>query len=133
MKRKRALILIGGALNALAALFHVALSWQIHHLTGVEPGTKALTEMLGIFSLWTIAFFAVASLFCPTELLTTRLGRLVTLLIALTYLTRTAEEVLLAPHFSPFIFANSLLVGLIYAAALLPGAAPRRRAEGSAA
>ena len=124
---RKALILIGGALNALAALFHVSISWQIHHLTGVEPGAKALLEMFGNFGMLTIFFFAVASLLYPTDLLTTRPGRLIIILIAVTYLVRAVEEALLAVQFSPFIFAGSLLMGIIYALALFPVAAAQRQ------
>ena len=123
---KRALILIGGVLNALFALFHVFLSWQIHQMSGVAPDVKALLEMFGIGGMLMIFFFAFASLLYPTDLLTTRLGRLVTILIAVVYLSRAAEETLLAVQLSPVIFWSCLLVGIIYVVALV---APSRQAQ----
>jgi hypothetical protein len=123
---KRGLILAGGVLNSLFALFHVFLSWQIHHISGVAPDIKALLEMFALGGTLMIFFFAFASLLCPTDLLTTRLGRLVIGLIAAVYLSRAAEETLLAVQFSPVIFWSCLLVGVIYVVALV---APRGQAQ----
>jgi hypothetical protein len=64
-----------------------------------------------------------------TDLLTTRLGRLVIILITMTYLVRAIEELFLAVQFSPFIFAGSLLMGIIYALSLLPGGAAQRQPD----
>ena len=106
------------------------LSWQIHQLTGVQPGVKSLLEMFGIGGMLMVFFFAFASLLAPTDMLTTRLGRMVITLIAVVYLVRAAEEILIVVRFSPLIFGSCLLVGIIYTLALFPGTAERLQPTG---
>jgi len=122
---RKALIVIGGVFNSFFALFHVLLSWGIHRTTGLPPAVKSLMEMLGISGMLMFFFFAFASLLCWRDLLTTRLGRMVITLIAVVYLSRAAEEVLLTTRISPLIFGSCLLVGIIYTLALFPGGAER--------
>jgi len=66
-----------------------------------------------------VFFFAYASFFCTKEMLTTWLGKAVLALTLLSYLSRAAEEVILAPTFSIAIFATCLLVAGVYLAAIL--------------
>lgn len=115
----KALILAGGGLNALFAVLHVWLGWQIHLISNLPPGYKALLEMLNVGGTIFIAFFAYASFFCLRDLLDTALGKAVLFVVFLLYTTRAIEEVIIAPRFSPLIFVLCLIVGAIYLVALL--------------
>ena len=50
--------------------------------------------------------------------MTTGLGKTTMILIALFYATRAAEEIVLAPYFSPMIFGVCLAVAMVYALAV---------------
>jgi hypothetical protein len=123
---KKALILAGGILNSLFALFHVFLCWQIHQITGLQPAIKALLEMLSIGGTLMIFFLALASLMYPADLLVTRLGRMVVVLAFAVYASRALEEITLTTRFSPLIFGSCLLVAAVY----LPCLFARTRSNG---
>lgn len=123
----RSLLVLGGLLNSILALFHVWLGWQIHLMTGLNPGHHALMEMLNAGGTLGIAFFAVGSLACAQDLLTTRLGKLLLGVVFLFYLLRAIEEILIAPRFSAVIFGVCLLIAVIYLVVLCVPFAPRQR------
>jgi hypothetical protein len=110
----RPLLLVGGALNTLLALFHVFLGWKIHHFPGLAPGYKALMEMLNAGGTLMIVLFAVASLACVEEMLSTRLGKLMLGCVFAVYFSRAVEEIIVSPRFSPGIFAVCLLIAVVY-------------------
>jgi hypothetical protein len=97
----RPLLIVGGIFNVALALFHVWLGRQIHRLADVNPGHKALMEMLNAGGTLMIIFFAVASLAFAADLLGTRLGRLVLWLVFAVYFSRAIEEVLSRSAFHP--------------------------------
>jgi len=113
----RVLLTIGGVLNSLFFLLHLLLGYQIHNLTQVAAPLRGLMQALNVGGVLFILFFAVASFFCQADLLQTRLGRLVLLLITVLYLSRAAEEFILF-KFSPLIFVTCTLTGFIYLALL---------------
>ena len=83
----RGLLLVGGVLNTLLALFPVFLSRQIHLLAGLNPGQQALMEMLNAGGTLMIVFFAAASFACASDLLGTRLGEVALGFVSLLYLS----------------------------------------------
>lgn len=111
---RRALLVVGGGLNCILAVFHVWLGLQIHAMPGLAPGQRALMEMLNAGGTLMIAFFAVASLGFATDVLTTRLGTLVLGFVAVLYLSRAVEEIVISPHFSALIFGVCLAIAGIY-------------------
>jgi hypothetical protein len=121
----RGLLVVGGVLNVLLALFHFLLGYRIHLLTAVRPEHRALMEMLNAGGALMIVFFAVASLAFAADLLGTRLGKLVLGFVSLLYLSRAAEEIWVATRFSALIFAVCAAIGLLYAALLLLPASSR--------
>jgi hypothetical protein len=75
-----------------------------------------------------IVLFTVASLVFTQEMLTTRLGKLVTLFVVLLYASRAIEEIIVAPQFSSFIFGICILISAIYLALLFyPRAEPLKK------
>lgn len=116
---KQTLLVIGGGLNVLFGLLHIWLGWEFHHAPYLSPDVRALIEMLNMSAILFVFFFAHASFFCKREMLTTRLGRAVLVLILLVYVSRAVEEVILSPAFSAFIFAACLLVAGVYLATIL--------------
>jgi hypothetical protein len=115
----RPLLIVGGILNSLLALFHVSLNLSIHVMPGLSAGQHALMEMLGTVGTLTIIFFAVGSLGFITDVLTTRLGRLFLGFVVVLYVSRAIEEIVISPAFSPVIFGVCAVVAIIYAVLLL--------------
>ena len=109
------LLVAGGVLNALFFLFHLLLGYQIHHLGQLAPQYRALMEALNVGGVLFIFFFAYVSFFHGKELLETRLGQVVVLLVAALYLSRAAEEFFLF-RFTAAIFGSCALVAAIYIA-----------------
>ena len=111
----RRLLVAGGVLNTLFFLFHLLLGYQISHVAQVAAPYRALMEALNVGGILFIGFFAYASFFYQKDLLETRLGQLVLLLVAVLYLSRAVEEFFLF-KFTPLIFVSCVLVGAIYVA-----------------
>ena len=114
----KALLILGGILNSLFFyciwLFHD----QVSHLTQLAAPLRGLMEALSVGGVLFIFFFAFVSFFRQAELLHTRLGRTVLVLIAALFLSRAVEEfVLFTPNL--LIFVSCTVTGLIYLALLL--------------
>ena len=112
------LLLIGGVMNGFFTVFHIWLGWQIQLIPDLLPDYKALMQMLNVGVVLVIAFATFVSFFCVRNLLTTDLGKTTMILIALFYAIRAAEEIILAPSFSPMIFGICLVVAMIYVLAI---------------
>ena len=112
------LLLIGGVMNGFFTIFHIWLGWQIQMLPDLLPDYKALMQMLNVGVVLIIALATFVSFYCRRDLLTTDLGKTTMILIALFYGTRAAEEIILAPSFSPMIFGICLVVAMIYVLAI---------------
>jgi hypothetical protein len=123
----RPLLIVGGVLNSILALFHVWLGRQIHLMPGVTPGQRALIEMLNAGGVLMIVFFAVASLACATDVFTTRLGKLFLGFVSVLYLSRAAEEIFIYPRFSVVIFSVCMLIAVIYVLLIVVPFTPRTR------
>ena len=121
----RALLVFGGLLNTVLALFHVYLGWKIHMLQNLAAGHRALMEMLNAGGTLMITFFAVASFTCFGDVLSTRLGKQFLGLVCALYISRAVEEIAISTHFSAVILVVCLLIAAVYLALLvLP--VPRR-------
>jgi hypothetical protein len=107
-------ILLGGLLNLIFAALHVGLAVEIARMPGVSGHARGILHAVNVGLTICILFFAYVSLRHRQELLETRLGRAILLVIALVYLARAAEEVLLF-SFDLSLFVASLLVGGLYA------------------
>lgn len=114
----KALLIVGGILNSLFFLLHLVLAYQINHLTQLAAPLRGLMEALSVGGVLFIIFFAFVSFFCQAELLQTRLGRTVLVLITALYLSRAVEEFIL---FTPslLIFLSCTVTGLVYLALLV--------------
>jgi hypothetical protein len=117
----RILLIIGGVLNLLLAAFHIFLGYKIYQIRDIAAGYRALMIMLNAGGTLFIVLFTVASLAFIQDMLTTRLGKLVTLFVALLYASRAIEEIIVSPKFSAFIFGICVLISAIYLALLLIG------------
>lgn len=125
---KEKLLLAGGVVNALFVLFHLWLLRELYLAPGLTPEVHALLLMLNAGGTICILFFALAFLRYGAEVLGTGLGRLSLLCCALLYGTRALEEIVLAPRFSPPIFATCLLSAALFALVLVLSAGRRRGA-----
>ena len=122
----RPLLIVGGILNSMLALFHVSLGRQIQVLPGVTPDQRALMEMLNAGGTIMIVFFAVGSFGFASDLLNTKLGKLFLGFVSVLYISRAVEEIVLSPRFSAVIFGVCVLIALIYLALLLVPFRPAR-------
>jgi hypothetical protein len=102
-----------GVLNLLFAAFHVFLAVAISRCQ-LPPEALALMKMLNYGGSIFILFMAVSMLFLASDVVATKLGRMVVLLGAATYIVRAIEEVLIAPHANPLILATCAIVGLLH-------------------
>ncbi|MFZ5518045.1 MAG: hypothetical protein ACOY90_15475 [Candidatus Zhuqueibacterota bacterium] len=108
------LLIIGGIFNSLLAVFHVFLGYQIFQIKDMAEGYRALMIMLNAGGTLFIILFATASLGFATEMLTTRLGKLISLFVFLLYASRAIEEAIISPEFSLAIFAICIVIAAIY-------------------
>lgn len=119
MKRSRyAIILTGGILNLLLALFHIVLCYQIYRVYANNP-VYPLLQMLAIGGAVFIFFLAYTSLFCASDLISTKIGQSVIALSILTYLIRTAGEFIFVPTPSVLIVSLCLIIAIIYSVVFL--------------
>jgi len=114
----KALLVIGGVLNSLFFLLHLVLGYQIHNLTQLASGYRGLLQALNVGGVLFIFFFVFVSFFCQAELLETKLGRAVLVLVSALYLSRAVEEFFLF-NFNLVIFVSCTLTGIIYVALLV--------------
>ncbi len=113
------LLIIGGILNSLLTVFHVFLGYQIFQFKDIAEGYRALMVMLNAGGTLFILLFTIASLGFTKEMLTTKIGKLISLFVFLLYVSRAIEEVILSPEISPAILAICLVISLIYLMVLL--------------
>jgi hypothetical protein len=111
------LLFIGGITQVAFSLFHIYLEKIIHAMEEISREGRALYHAFNIAGIVTIAYFAIAFLFFGAKILKSELGLLLLALIALYYLFRAFEEVVLF-KFNPAIFSTCLIVGSIYATVL---------------
>ena len=129
---QRTLLIVGGVFNALFFLFHIFLGYQIYLIQNIDSESRALMEMLNVGGCLMIAFFAVASLAYIEELASTRLGKLVILLVVFLYGSRAVEEFVVSSIPSIAIFATCLAMTIIYLVAFfISPSAGRSTAVGS--
>ena len=114
------LIIIGGVLNGVLALFHL-MFWKLfdwpESLVTLSPDNQAIMQVLAIHGTYIIALFTVLSLCFAQDLLTTRLGRVITLSISLFYYIRCFNEVIfwnITEPSSIIIFLFCLAIALLY-------------------
>jgi hypothetical protein len=125
-KATRALLVAGAVLNGFFVLFHLLMGWRFLHAPGIPEGLRPLLIAFNTGGVIYLAFFAWAFATRGTDLLSTALGRGILWMVALIYLSRAAEEILLF-RFNPMIFATCAIAGAIPAALL--GTAARRGGE----
>jgi hypothetical protein len=111
----RALLIAGGVINVLFGLFHVWLTWEIAHVSGLSPNIYGLLVALAVGGTMVIFFVAAVTLFCQREMRSTSIGRAVSIFTAAFYLTRVAEEFVLFSSSVPIAGACAL-TGAVYLA-----------------
>ena len=111
------LLFIGGAVNALGVLFHVALPrlarWN-DVLQCLPERTRGDLPVFNAHVGYTLLFFAVLSFGYSRELLTTPIGRTITILIGGFWLLRAASEFIWPPTISPLILSLCLAMATLY-------------------
>ena len=114
------IIITGGVLNSLFALFHLYLGYMIVKSFG---GSNAypLMQMLNVGGVLMIFFLAYTSLAFPAELISSKLGRAIVLLNLLVYNTRIFGEIILSPNPKPVIMLLCLVMVVVYILALIKG------------
>jgi hypothetical protein len=111
----RALLIAGAVINLLFGLFHVWLTWAVAHARGLSAGTYGLLVALAVGGTMVIFFVAAVTMFCQREMLTTSIGRAVSVFTAIFYLTRVLEEFVLFSS-SVWIAGACAVTGAIYVA-----------------
>ena len=93
----KALLIAGGILNALFAVFHFALpslaQWQ-NTLSTISTDSQAVMYTLNLAAAFTLLVFAFVSVFYRHDLLTTNLGKALSISIALFWLVRAVAQIL---------------------------------------
>ncbi len=121
----RRIVIAGGALNLLLALFHVYLCYKIHILYVMTP-IYPLLQMFSVAGTLTVSFLAYTSLRVPEELISTRVGRSVIVLNILVYLSRAIGEVVLFPKPGILIIGLCSFLSALYMYILLSGVRDRK-------
>ncbi|MGE5342698.1 MAG: hypothetical protein ACM3SY_14585 [Candidatus Omnitrophota bacterium] len=101
-----------GILHFLVSIFHL---WLVNSIPYNE-NIRQILPLMQIFAFWsciTIFFFAVISLFYTEDMLTTRLGRALLVLIAAFYFIRAFEEYIFFKSFL-VIFVPCVIIGLLH-------------------
>ena len=93
----RMLLMIGGVINVLGVLFHLSF-WSLFNwsadLSSLAPINRGIMQTFNVQIIWVFVLFAYVSIFHWPDLLSTRLGRVVTISIALFYLIRVVNQVI---------------------------------------
>jgi len=93
----KALLIAGGILNALFAVFHFALpslaQWQ-DTLSTISTDNQAVMYTLNLAVALVLLVFGYVSVFHRRDLLTTNLGKALAISIALFWLVRAVAEIL---------------------------------------
>lgn len=93
----KAFLIAGGILNALFAIFHLALPllarWQ-DSLSTLSTDNQAIMYTLNLAVALTLLVFAYVSVFHQRDLLTTNLGKAVIVSIGLFWFVRAVAEIL---------------------------------------
>ena len=110
----RRFLIIGGILNSLLAVFHLFLGNQILQFKDIAEGYLALMTMLNVGGTLFIILFAIASLCFINEMISTKLGKLISIFVFLLYFSRALEEVIISPTFSAVVFIVCLVISVIY-------------------
>ena len=107
----KALLIAGGILNALFAVNHLAMpslgQWQ-STLSTISAFDQAVVYTLNLAVAFTLLVFAFVSVFYRRDLLTTNLGKALSISIALFWLVRAVAEIL---YFR--VAANGSWVGVL--------------------
>ena len=112
------LLLLGGVVHALGVLFHIALPRLANWRDALEPLPEVQRGDLYLFNAhvgYALLVFAVLSLGYSRELLTTPIGRTITVLIGGFWLLRGASEFIWFPSISPLILALCIGMASLYA------------------
>jgi len=112
------LLFVGGVVQALGVLFHLALPrlprW--HDVLRRLPETqRGLLHLFNAHVGYALLMFAILSFGYPRELLSTPIGRAVTVLIGGFWLLRAASEFIWRPTVSPLILGLCLSMVCLYA------------------
>ena len=112
------LLRIGGVINLLFVLFHIAMAKPINEVLGpLSPEIPATVHILNIHVAFTLLIFSYLAIFQWRDLLTTRLGNVTAIAIALFWFLRAINEVifygLTAPG-TPLWSGLCLVFGLLH-------------------
>lgn len=115
----RILILIGGIINALLAVFHLFF-WKLFDWSGqlalLSEENRAIMQVLNIGVIFGLVVFAILSIAFRDDLLETKLGRFITGAIAGFYLLRAVCQLIFwgSGTESVITFIVLLLVAFLY-------------------
>ena len=88
------LLIIGGVINLLFVLVHIAMAKPINEVLGpLSPEFLPIVQMLNIHVAFTLLIFAYLAIFHWRELLTTRLGHVTAMAIALFWFLRGINQI----------------------------------------
>jgi hypothetical protein len=112
------LLFVGAVVHALGVLFHLALPRLVvwHDvLRGLPQTQQGYLHLFNAHVAYALLIFAVLSFAYPRELLSTPIGRAVTVLIVGFWLLRAASEFIWLPTISPLILTLCLSMACLYA------------------
>ncbi len=131
----KALLIVGGILNALFAVFHLALPslarWQ-DTLSTISTGYQAIMYTLNLAVALTLLVFGYVSIFHWRDLLATSLGKAMTISVGLFWLVRSAAEILyfrIGVNGSWINVVTFGAIGVVYLILLFPGLRSRAGAQ----
>ena len=119
------LLIIGGVINFLLAMFHFSF-WKIFNwpesLLSLSPLNQGIMQVLNIHLAFVVFVFAYVSIFCYRELLSTKLGKSIIVAIMIFYILRGVNQLIFWKIYFPssyLIVLFLLLVACVYVKPLL--------------
>jgi hypothetical protein len=112
---KKKLLITGGVMNTLFALFHIWLGVAIQGNPAFTPAGKSLMQAFNVFGTGIMFYMAYIAFFLQRDMLETKLGRAMITMSAFIYLSRAVEEFILF-KFSFVFFIPCVVLGGIYVA-----------------
>jgi len=117
--RSKRLVQIGGAINFLFVVFHLAF-WKIFDwpqgLASLSIDNRAIMQVFNVQTAYVLAVFAALSFAAPDTISTTKLGRSIGLAIAGFWIIRAANQ---AVFWSMSVAASWVLVAIFLGTAIL--------------
>lgn len=118
-KTRSVILLIGGIVQVLMVILHIAIFWGISSNSLLAPAAKITAHIFNAAVLTTVIFLAYVSLFRIKDLINSSIGNIICIFAAVFYLQRGFVELYLR-GINFFNLSLSIGIAILYIIPILP-------------